>query len=51
MFPGGGGSARASADNGFNASEYGGGGQSLTSGVARSGGNGMQGIIIVWEYA
>jgi len=54
IYPGSGGVARASSGDGFSASGYGcggGGANSGASGAARAGGNGSQGLIIIWEYA
>lgn len=54
IYPGNGGASRASTGDGFPATGYGcggGGGNSGASGAARAGGNGAQGLIIIWEYA
>lgn len=54
IYPGNGGAARASAGDGFPATGYGcggGGANSGSSGTTRAGGNGTQGLIIIWEYA
>lgn len=54
IYPGNGGAARASSGDGFPATGYGcggGGANSGPSGTTRAGGNGTQGLIIIWEYA
>lgn len=54
IYPGSGGAARASSGDGFPATGYGcggGGANSGPSGTTRAGGNGTQGLIIIWEYA